>query len=83
MKRATISLPDDLAELVDSEARRRQTSFSEVVRLFLVQGLVGSPEKPRKIPWAGMVDDPSMVPAERMEEYLTEHWANDIDRDRG
>jgi hypothetical protein len=83
MKRATISLPDDLAELVDSEARRRQTSFSEVVRLFLVQGLVGSSEKPRKIPWAGMVDDPAMVPAERMDELLIENWANDIDRDRG
>jgi hypothetical protein len=30
-----------------------------------------------------MVDDPEMVPAERMEEFLTEHWANDINRDRG
>lgn len=83
MKRATITLPDDLAKLVDSEARRRQTSFSEVVRLYLVQGLMGSSEKPRKIPWAGMVDDPEMVPAERIEEFLNESWANDIDRDRG
>jgi hypothetical protein len=78
MKRATITLPDDLAELVDSEARRRQTSFSEVVRRFLVQGLVDSSEKPRKIPWVGMVDDPAMVPAERLEEFLTEYWAKDI-----
>jgi metal-responsive CopG/Arc/MetJ family transcriptional regulator len=83
MKRATITLPDDLANLVDSEARRRQTSFSEVVRLYLVQGLVGSTEKPRKIAWAGMVDDPEMVPAEQMEGFLREHWVNDIHRDSG
>jgi hypothetical protein len=30
-----------------------------------------------------MVDEPEMVPAERMEELLSETWANDIDRDRG
>lgn len=83
MKRATITLPDDLANLVDSEARRRQTSFSEVVRLFIVQGLSGSPEKPREIPFAGLFNDPEMISAERMEEALAEGWASDIDRDRG
>ncbi len=83
MKRATISLPDDLAELVDREAVRRQTSFSEVVRLFIVQGLSGSEEKPREIPWAGLFHDPDMVPAERLDEELAKHWADDIDRDRG
>ncbi|HZF07322.1 MAG TPA: CopG family transcriptional regulator [Thermoanaerobaculia bacterium] len=75
MKRTAITLPDDLAKLVDSEARRRQTSVSEVVRLYLVQGLAaGSSEEPRRIPWAGMVDDPEMVPAARMEELPAEHW---------
>jgi Arc/MetJ-type ribon-helix-helix transcriptional regulator len=82
MKRTTITLPDDLADLVDREARRRQTSFSEVVRLFIVQGLSGSKEKPRQIPWAGLFHDPDMIPAERMEEELAAHWADDIDRDR-
>lgn len=82
MKRATITLPDDLANLVDREARRRQTSFSEVVRLFIVQGLSGSKEKPREIPWAGLFHDPDMIPAERLDEELAARWANDIDRDR-
>ena len=82
MKRATITLPDDLADLVDREARRRQTSFSEVVRLFIVQGLSGSKEKPRKIPWAGLFHDPDMTPAERLDEELAARWADDIDRDR-
>jgi hypothetical protein len=82
MKRATITLPDDLAELVDREAVRRQTSFSEVVRQFIVQGFSGSGEKPREIPWAGMVNHPEMAPAERMDEELAKHWADDLDRDR-
>jgi hypothetical protein len=82
MKRATITLPDDLADLVDREARRRQTSFSEVVRLFIAQGLSGSKEKPREIPWAGLFHDPAMIPAERLDEELAVHWADDIDRDR-
>ena len=82
MKRATITLPDELAELVDREAQRRQTSFSDVVRQFIVLGLSGSEEKPREIPWAGLFHDPDMVPAERMDEELAKTWADDLDRDR-
>jgi hypothetical protein len=82
MKRATITLPDDLAELVDREAQRRQTSFSDIVRQFIVVGLSGSEEKPREIPWAGLFHDPDMVPAERMDEELAKSWADDLDRDR-
>lgn len=83
MKRTTISLPDDLADLVDREARRRQTSFSEVVRQFIVQGLAGTEEKPREIPWAGLFHDPEMIPAEHLDEELAARWADDLDRDRG
>jgi len=83
MKRATISLPDDLADLVDREAQRRQTSFSEIVRQYIVLGLSGSDEKPREIPWAGLFQDPDMIPAERMDEELAARWADDLARDRG
>lgn len=70
MKRVMITLPDALAERVAREARRRQTSFSEVVRQFIVEGFSGSAGKPREIPWAGLFHDPDMVPAERMDEEL-------------
>lgn len=83
MKRATITLPDDLADLVDREAQRRQTSFSEVVRQYIVLGLSGSEEKPREIPWAGLFQEPDMIPAERMDEELAARWADDLTRDRG
>ena len=83
MRRTTITLPEDLAELVDSEARRRQTSISEVIRGFITLGLAGSTERPREIPWAGLFNDPGMAPAERLDEVLAKGWADDIDRDRG
>lgn len=83
MKRATITLPDELAELVDSEARRRQTSVSEVIRGYIIQGMTGSVEKPRKIPFAGLFNDPAMPPADRLDEVLAKGWVDDIDRDRG
>lgn len=82
MKRATITLPDELADLVDREAHRRETSFSEVVRQFIVQGLSGTDEKPREIPWAGLFHDPE-VSAEHLDEELAASWADAIDRDRG
>jgi hypothetical protein len=83
MKRATITLPEDLADLVDREARRLQTSFSEVVRQYIVRGLSGTDGKPREIPWAGLFQDPDMIPAERMDDELAAHWADDLNRDRG
>lgn len=83
MKRTTVTLPEDLAELLDVEARRRHTSVSEVVRQCIVVGLTGSQENPRVIPFAALFDDPGMVPADRMDELLQAKWADDLDRDRG
>lgn len=83
MKRTTITLPDDLSDLVDSEARRRQTSVSEVIRTFIVEGLTGTAAKPREIPFAGLFHDPGMASGEAIDQELKRHWADDIDRDRG
>lgn len=83
MTRTTITLPDDLNALLKDEARRLGTSVSEVVRNLVTRALVGSEEKPREIPWAGIVDDPDMPAARDMEEYLAETWADAIHRDRG
>ena len=82
MKRTTITLSDDLAELVAREAQRRRTSVSAVIRTLLAEGLGGSGDKPREIPWAGLFSDSDMPAAERVDEALAEQWANDIDRDR-
>lgn len=82
MKRTTISLPDDLSELLDDEARRRRTSVSAVVRQMIAETLVGTAERPREIPWAGMLDDPTAPPARELEAFLEREWADDIGRDR-
>jgi hypothetical protein len=36
--------------------------------------------EPGGIQWAGLFNDPGMVPAERLEEALADGWADDIDR---
>lgn len=82
MKRTTISLPDDLSELLDDEARRLSISVSAVVRQLITERLVGSAERPREIPWAGILDDPDAPPARELEEFLDREWADDIGRDR-
>ena len=82
MKRTTITLPDELAELIAREAQRRRTSVSGVIRTLLAESLGGSDEKPREIPWAGLFSDPGMPAAERVDEALADGWADDIDRDR-
>ena len=81
MKPATITLPSDLAELVDLEAKRRQISAAEVVRQLIVLGLSGASNQPREIPWAGLFHDPTMITGERIDEALAP-WADDLDRDR-
>ena len=76
MKRTTITLPDDLAALVDHEARRRGSSVSDVIRQTISAALV---EKIRKIPFAAICDDQDLVTGEEMEQAL-EGWGDDIDR---
>jgi Arc/MetJ-type ribon-helix-helix transcriptional regulator len=82
MKRTTVTLPDELAELVDDEARRRRTSVSALVRRLISEGLTGTTERPREIPWAGVVDDPTAPPARDLERVLAREWPDDLDRDR-
>jgi hypothetical protein len=79
MKRITIAMPDDLARALAREAKRRELSTSEVVRVALVAQLgLG---RPRELPFAnlGSSDDPHV--ASRMEELMDEEWT--LDQHRG
>jgi predicted transcriptional regulator len=78
MKRTSIALPDELATLVQHEAQRSATSVSEVIRDAIAKTYLG---RARKIPFAGICDDPKITRAARLEEAL-EGWVDDIDRDR-
>jgi Arc/MetJ-type ribon-helix-helix transcriptional regulator len=82
MKRTTISLPDELAACVEREAARRRTSVSEVVRRAL-QDYLGL-NRLREVPFAGIWDSGGVGPhAADLEDWLAEHWADDIARDSG
>jgi len=72
MKRTTISLPEDLAALVEREAERRRVSVSEIVRTALDRML--RPSGGREIPWAGIVREPGMVYGSELDEALAEEW---------
>lgn len=81
MKRTTISLPDDLGSALEREARRRNSSQSEVARAALRQHLsIGTGEK-REIPFAAVGRSSDHRGAAAMEEILAEEWADHIEED--
>jgi hypothetical protein len=80
MKRTTITLTEDLAELVEQEAARLHISVSELIRRIMRQAFVGTADKPREIPWAGLFDDPEMVAGRDIDDELKKKWIDDIDR---
>lgn len=81
--RTTVTLPDDLASLVTLEAKRRKTSFASVIRELIAAGLGRTAKHRREISWAGIFDDPGMVPGKDIDAALAEQWTHAIDRDRG
>ena len=54
MKRTTISLPDELAQVLEREARRRHSSVSQVARDALTGHLGLEQSGPRKLPFAAL-----------------------------
>jgi len=83
MKRTTITWPEDLADAVGREAKRRRVSVSEVIRQSVEEHIQRRPTGIRRIPWAGLIDDPAFPAAADLDAFLAENWADDIDRDRG
>ncbi|MFI5265935.1 MAG: CopG family transcriptional regulator [Chloroflexota bacterium] len=82
MKRTTVLLPDDIAKLLKLEAERRGVTPSLVIREAVATYVAGPPTERRVLKFANIVsDDRPEVAAERLEEYLAEHYARDIRRD--
>ena len=82
MRRTTIALSDDLASRVEREARRQRISVSAVVRGALEREFASTVGGKRPIAFAGIVDDPEALPASQLDDFLAEHWTDDIDLDR-
>ena len=80
MKRTTVTLPDEVALLLEREARRKGTSVSEVARQALLAyfGLAGA--QPRRLPFAALGNSGRRDTARDMEEILAEEWGRAGDR---
>jgi hypothetical protein len=74
MKRTVISLPDEVASLLESEARRRDISVSQVMRQALLAYLGVSETPPRSIPFAALGSSGQRHTARDIEEILAAEW---------
>jgi hypothetical protein len=83
MKRTTLTLPDDLSDLLQREAKRHRTSVSEVTRRALRAYFGLNGEKRRAIPFANLGASGYTDTSERAEEILAEEWVRFIEEDSG
>jgi Arc/MetJ-type ribon-helix-helix transcriptional regulator len=74
MRRTTVSLPDDLAQALGREARRRQSSASEVTREALQEHLGLRPGRTRSLPFAAVGRSGHPSTAREMELELEREW---------
>ncbi|HEY2718252.1 MAG TPA: CopG family transcriptional regulator [Solirubrobacteraceae bacterium] len=74
MKRTTISLPDDLAGVLEREARRTHTSASEIARTALTKHLGLEQGDARELPFAGLGRSGHGTTARDMEQLLEQEW---------
>lgn len=80
MRRTTASLPEDLAQALEREARRRRASVSEITCAALAQHL-GLADQPRELPFAGLGRSGRSTTARDMEQPL-EAERSELARDR-
>jgi Arc/MetJ-type ribon-helix-helix transcriptional regulator len=77
MKRTTVSLPDDLAQALEREARRRSVSASEITRDALSKHLGLTAGEPRELPFAALGRSGHKTTGRDMEELLAQEWDDD------
>lgn len=76
MKRTTIVLPDDLAELLEIEARRTNRSIAEIVRKALASHLRGEVAQPKRLPFAALGRSGHRNTAREAEAILEREWGH-------
>jgi predicted transcriptional regulator len=76
MTRTTITLPDDLAGLLTREARRHETSVSEIVRRAVASFLGISSDERRQLPFAALGRSGRRHTARDAERILTAEWGH-------
>jgi Ribbon-helix-helix protein, copG family len=74
MKRTTITLPDELAQALAREARRRAVPVSRVARDALAKELGFASHGPRELPFAALGASGHRSTARDMEQLLEQEW---------
>jgi hypothetical protein len=74
MKCTTLSLPDDLAQALAREARRRSTSASAIARDALAKHLHLVPGDARPLPFAALGHSGHRTTGRDMEQLLAREW---------
>jgi predicted transcriptional regulator len=78
MRRTTISLPDELADALEREARRRSLPASAIARDALSDYLgIGRAGEQRELPFAAVGRSGQRTTARDMEELLEREWDQD------
>lgn len=78
MRRTTISLPDELADALEREARRRSLPASAIARDALSDYLgIGRAGEQRELPFAAVGRSGQRTTARDMEELLERAWDQD------
>ena len=81
MRRTTISLPDDLADALEREARRRSRPASAIARDALSAYLgIGGPDEQRELPFAAVGRSGQHTTGRDMEQLLEREWTPDARR---
>jgi hypothetical protein len=80
MKRTTLTLPEEVVVALKREARRRDTSVSEVARKALSKHFGLDDEGPRRLPFVALGASGYHDTAERIEEILDEERGRARDR---
>jgi predicted transcriptional regulator len=81
MRRTTISLPDELADALEREARRRSQSASAIARYALTAYLgLGAPGDQRELPFAALGRSGHSNTASEMEALIEQEWLPDAGR---
>lgn len=76
MMRTTVTLPDELATLLAREARRHDTSVSEIVRRAVASFLGTASGERRELPFAALGRSGRRHTARDAEKILTAEWGH-------
>ena len=81
MRRTTISLPDELADALEREARRRALPASAIARAALSEYLgIGRAGERRELDFAAVGHSGQKTTARDMEQLLEREWTSDARR---